>query len=401
MNRLADIVNVALPGKHGLGDAVAPHGPGGGAVRVHRPAVALHVGAGVELGEGVHALGHDTVAVGGVGPLVGKRLQLPGNQCAVGPDVGNDMGADGVADPVGDEGLLPAALQLHQAAAHLGGAPGAQGLVQRVLLVAEAPADIGLDDADLAPGKAQGLPDHPADDMGDLGGADHHHPARLLIGEAAVVLNVAVLDGGGVVPALHLDEAGLLTGGLVIPPANVGVGQDVVRTPLVELGRAVLHGLLNVQDEGQSLILHLDGPDGLGGGHLVLRNNHGHLVAVVADMPVQQLPVRHVLVVGVRGPGMARRGKLDVRRVEAGQDLHNAGDGLRRRRIHGLHKAVGDGGMADLRNQGAAVTEVVHVFGPACGLFIGVYAGHAFADAFAHRVPSFFITTLLPRKRGA
>ena len=55
------------------------------------------------------------MAVGGVGPLVGKRLQLPGDQCAVGPDIGNNVGADGVADPVGDKGLLPAALQLHQA----------------------------------------------------------------------------------------------------------------------------------------------------------------------------------------------------------------------------------------------------------------------------------------------
>ena len=286
VNRLADVVDVALPGEHGLGNAVAPHGPGGGTVRIHRPAVALHIGAGVELGEGVHALGHDAVAVGGVGPLVGKRLQLPGNQGPVGPDIGNNVGADGVADPVGDEGLLPAAFQLHQASSDLRGAPGAQGLVQRVLLVAKSAADVRLDDPDLAPGKAQGLAHHPADDMGNLGGADHHHPARLLVGETAVVFNVAVLNGGGVVPALHPDEAGLLPGGFIIPPADVGVGQDVVLGPLLNLRRAVLHGLLHVQNEGQLLILHLQSPDRLGGGHLVLGDDHRHLVAVVADVPV-------------------------------------------------------------------------------------------------------------------
>ena len=286
MNRLADVVNVALPGEHGLGDAVAPHGPGGGPVRVHRPAVALHIGAGVELREGVHALGHDAVAVGGVGPLVGKRLQLPGNQGAIGPDIGNNVGADGVADPVGDKGLLPAALQLHQSSSDLRGAPGAQGLIQRVLLVAKAAADIGLDDADLAPGNPQGLAHHPADDVGNLGGADHHHPARLLIGEAAVVFDVAVLDGGSVVPALHLDEAGLPPGGFIISPANVRVGQDVVLGPLLNLRRAVLHGFLRIQNKGQLLILHLQSPDRLGGGHLVLSDDHRHLVAVVADVPV-------------------------------------------------------------------------------------------------------------------
>ena len=105
---LGHVVDVALPGPHGLGDAVAPHGPGGGLVGEHAPGVPLHVGAGVELGEGAHALGHHAVAVGGVGPLVGEALDLPGGKGAVGPDPGDDVGADGVADPVVDEGLLPA-----------------------------------------------------------------------------------------------------------------------------------------------------------------------------------------------------------------------------------------------------------------------------------------------------
>ena len=306
------------------------------------------------------------------------------------------MGADGVADAVGDEGLLPAALQLYQAPAHLGAEPRAQGLVQRVLLVAEAAADIGLDDADLAPGDAQGLAHHPADDVGDLGGGDHHHPARLHVGKAAVVLNVAVLDGGGVVPALHADQARLLPGGLIVALADVGVGQDVVREFLMDLGRAVLHGLLYVQHERQLLILHLQRPDRLGGGHLVLGHHRGHLVAVVADVAVQQQAVCHILVGRVRGPGMARRGERNVRHVEAGEDLDHARNSLCRGGVDGLHVTVGDGGMTDLGHQGLPAAEVVHVLGAAGGLLIGVHPDDAFADTFAHRVSSFSMGSFDP-----
>ena len=304
------------------------------------------------------------------------------------------MGADGVADPVGDEGLLPGALQVHQPAPHLGGEPGAQGLVQRVLLVAEAAADVGLDDPYLAPGQAQGLPHHPADDVGDLGGGDHHHPARLLIGKAPVVLDVAVLDRGGVVPPLDLDESRLLDGLLIVAPADVRVLQDVAGAVLVDLGGVRLHGLLGVQNEGQLLVLHLQGPDGLGGGHLVLGDDGGDVVAVVPHMAVQQQPVRHVLVGRVCGPGVSRRGKGIVGRIEAGQDLHHAGDGLRRRGVDGLHVAVGNGGMQDPGHQGASIAQVRHIFGAARGLFIGVHTGDAFADAFAHQASLLFLSPL-------
>ena len=92
-----------------------------------------------------------------------------------------------MADAVGHERLLPGAVDAHGAAAHLRGAVGAQRLVQRILLVAEAAADIGLDNMDIRPRTAQRLSHHAADDMGDLGGGHHHDPAVLLIGEAAVL----------------------------------------------------------------------------------------------------------------------------------------------------------------------------------------------------------------------
>ena len=90
------------------------------------------------------------------------------------------MRADGVAHAVADERLLARAVELDEAAAHDGGEVGAQRLIQRVLLVAEAAADIRLDDAYLAPGDAESLPDDAADDVRDLcGGVDDDAPASM------------------------------------------------------------------------------------------------------------------------------------------------------------------------------------------------------------------------------
>ena len=142
--------------------------------------------------------------------------------------------------------------------------------------------------------------------------------------------------------------------------------------------------------KGQFLILHLQRPYRLHGGHLVLGNHSRHLVAVVTDMAVQQQPVRHILMGRIRGPGMARRWEGNVRYVEAGEDLYHARNGLCRGSVDGLHVAVGNGGVADLGHQGLPATEVVRVLGAAGGLFIGVHPDDALADTVAHRISSFF-----------
>ena len=102
--------------------------------------------------------------------------------------------------------------------------------------------------------------------------------------------------------------------------------EDISGIILVDLRCVRLHGLLNVQHEGQFLVLHLQRPDTLHGRHLVLRDDHSHIVAVVADMAVQQVAVRHILMTGVHGPGVARRGKGNIRYVKTGQHLHHAVD---------------------------------------------------------------------------
>ena len=294
------------------------------------------------------------------------------------------MEPDSMTDAVGNKGLLPGAVHADAASPHLGRAPGAQRLVQGVLLIAEAAADIGLDDLNIRPRAAQGLPHDPADDMGDLGGTDHHYPAVFLVSVAAVVLNVAVLDRGGLIPALHFNQTRLLNGGGIVALADVRVFEDISGIIFVDLRRVRLHGLLSVQHEGQFLILHLQRPDTLHGRHLVLRDDHSHIVAVVADMAVQQVAVRHILMTGVHGPGMARRGKRNIRYVKAGQHLHHAVDGLRRRRIHGLHEAVGDLRVLDPDVQSTGRHPVLVVFCAAGHLVKGIHTGHAFSYCYAH-----------------
>ena len=216
--------------------------------------------------------------------------------------------------------------------------------------------------------------------MGDLGGGHHGDAAVFLIGEAPVILNVAVLHRGGVVPALYLNEARLLNGGLIVALLHVGVLEDVVGKGLVELGRTGLHGLLGVQHQGKLLILHLQSPDALHGGHLVFRNDHGHVVAVAADVPVQKMPVRHVLVSRVHGPGVTGGGEGMLRHVEAGQDLYHARDRLRSGLIHRLHEAVGNGGVPDAYIQRVPGHQILVIFGASGGLVKGVHPDLPFSN---------------------
>ena len=295
------------------------------------------------------------MAVGGIGALIGEHFQLPRHIGAVGPHIGDDMEFDGVTDPVADECILPGDVDLHQPTAQFPADPAAEGLVEGVLLVAEAAADIGLDDADGTPGHADGLTHRAAHDVGDLGGGDDDGLAGLLIGVADEVFDVAVLDRGGGVPLVDADEARLLAGFLIVAFANGGVLQDVVGEFLVDAGLPLLHGFDGVQDEGQLLILHLHQPGRLGTGHLVFGHHRSHVVAIVAHVSVEQKPIRHVLMGLFHGPGVPGRGEGDIGHVEAGEypydprHLHGFGD------VHGFHKPVGNGGAHHTDEQGAPI----------------------------------------------
>ena len=371
---LCAFLRVALVGKRGLRHAVAAHRAGRGPVGEDGIGVALKVGAGIMLVERAQRLCHDRVAVRGVGALVGEAFDLLGGDGAVFAQPRDDMRADGVADTVGDEGLLARAVELDTAAAHLRAAPGAQRLIQRVLLVAEAAADVRLDDADVAPRAADGLTDDAADDVRDLRGAGHDQTAVLLVAEAAVVLDVAVLDRRRLVPALDLNKAGLLDGFRVVACGGGRVLEDVVGELLVQLGRAGLHGLLHVEHERQLLVFDLDGAHGLHGRDLVLRDDGTDVVAVVAHVPVEQVPVGDVLVRRIHRPRVTGGRERDVGHVEAGQDLHDAGDLLRLADVDRLDEAVRDGRVLDPDEQRILRGQIIIVFCPAGRLVEGVDA---------------------------
>ena len=77
---------------------------------------------------------------------------------------------------------------------------------------------------------------------------------------------------------------------------------------------------------------------------------------------------------------MARGGEADIRHVEAGDDLHHAGELFGFGSIDSFHEAVGHGAVQHPGHQGAHRTQIGGVFGGAGDLVPGVHPDHAFAD---------------------
>ena len=368
----------------GLGHTVAAHCASDGTVGVDGVSVALVVVNGVQLSDGASALCNDGVAVGCVCTAVGPLLSLTSDQSAVLTDPGGQVSTDGVTNTVVDEGLFTLALEVDQTAADLGGSPSGQRLVQSVLLVTEAATDVGLDNADLTPGATQSLAGDTTDDVRNLSGGNQDNAACFHVSVNAVVFDVAVLNGGGVVPALDLDQTGLLDSLFQVTLADLGVCQQVAGAGLVDLGSIGLQGLLGIQNEGQFLVLSLDQADCLGSCDSVLCDDDCNIVTVVADMLVQQLTVSNVLMVRIGGPGVAGGGEANVGNVEAGQNLDDAGDSLSSRGVNRLNIAMGDLGVIDLHDQSAIGQQVFYVLGAAGGLVIGIHADCAFAGVLSH-----------------
>ncbi len=101
-----------------------------------------------------------------------------------------------------------------------------------------------------------------------------------------MVFDMAMLNRGGIVPTLHFNKPRLLPGGLIVTLADIGMSQDIVGILLMDLGRPILHGLLHIQHKRKLFVRYLQRPNGLGRSHLVFRDDHRHLIAVVADMAV-------------------------------------------------------------------------------------------------------------------
>ena len=162
------------------------------------------------------------------------------------------------------------------------------------------------------------------------------------------------------------------------------MSQQVAGAVLVDLGSIGLQGLLGIQNEGQLLVLDLDGTQCLVSDDGVLCDDDSDVITVVTDVLVQQLAVSDVLMMGVGGPGVTRGGESDVGNIEAGQDLDDAGHSLSGGGVDGLDEAVGDLGVQDLHDQSIAGQQVLDVLGAAGGLVIGIHADGAFAGVLVH-----------------
>ena len=287
-----------------------------------------------------------------------------------------------------DEDLLAGHAVAHGPPARGQAHGGRQGLHHHVLLVAEAAADVGLDDLHPAPGQAQGLGHDAPDDVGDLGGGVHHHPAvGVHEGVGAHGLDVAVLDDAGLVVALE-DDFRILELGFHVSKLDPEGADDVARPVLVEEGGALLHGVLGGEHVGQHLVLDLDEVQGLLRREQVLGHHRRDGIAHEAGLVGEDQPVLDIPVPGIQGPGVPRRGELDLRQVRGGQYRHHAGQGLGLGGIDARNPGVGMGAAEDLAHQHVPLEEVVRVHGAAGDLGDGIEPLGVFShDLVVHVAP--------------
>ena len=248
--------------------------------------------------------------------------------------------------------------------AELGGQPCGQGFDQNVLLVAEAAAHVGLDDADTRPGNAQRLTAHAAHDVGDLGGADHRDFLSFHVRERVHGFHVTVLHSGHAVMPGHDDRAGC-RGSLIkgaVSQMELGMHDHIARLFLVQTGRAGCHRLIGCGQCRQGFNICLDQPRRTLGADTVTGNHNRNLIAPHADMRVEQLAVTDVLMGRNGRPRVSGGRELNVGHVETGENAHNAGDGLRLGEIKAAHPAACDRCTHDLRDVGVRGDQIGGVF---------------------------------------
>ncbi|MPM74423.1 hypothetical protein SDC9_121411 [bioreactor metagenome] len=275
--------------------------------------------------------------------LIGIAFHLPGDEPSVGTGIGGDMVADRVTHTVAHEGLLAADVEFDESATDLLAAETAERLIERILLVAESAADVWLDQAHAAPRQAKRLPADAAHDMRNLRARDDHQLAKLFLGIANVVFNMAMLDDWRIIPAFDFHETGFLNRFFKIADFIARVREDVVFKTVMQLRGAVLHRFLHIQHKGELFIFHLERADTLIRRNLILRDDHGDIVAVIAHVAIQKQPVRNVLMVRVGRPRMPGRGEGQIWHIKAGQHLDHAGNFFGGAGVDRLDHAVGDG----------------------------------------------------------
>ena len=241
--------------------------------------------------------------IGRVGAGIDACLAVERQQAAVGVGVGGQDVMVLAAVGVGGEALA-AVLEPAQRRPELARRPGERHLLgEQDALVAEAAADVGGDDADLAFVEPEALGEARADDVRLLGGGveDELAQARMPAGDHAASLDRAHDLARG--PELAGDgHGGLGFDGLEVD-VDAGGEEEVVAPGLVHQRRAGLARLQHVDDHGQRVEVELDlGGEvlGLGAGR---GDAHRHRLADVADFAGRQDRLQRGLEAGQRGVG--------------------------------------------------------------------------------------------------
>ncbi len=257
--------------------------------------LAAVVGKIVEAGQDradLAALQAGREGIGGVGAGIDGCLAVERQQATIGIGVGCQNVMVLAAVGVGSEAFA-AILQPAQGCAELAGRPRQRDLLgQKYSFVAEATADIGGDDPDLALAQPQTFREPGAHDVRLLGGGvdDELTEARVPLGDDAAALEGAHGLTGGAQLARHRH------GGLGLDRLEIhirGAGEvEVVAPVLVDERRAGTTRGQHVGNDGQRLEVDFD----FGG---------------------------HVLCLGARGRGTERDQLADVAYLAGGQDrLH-------------------------------------------------------------------------------
>ena len=172
-------------------------------------------------------------------------------------------------------------------------------------------------------------------------------PHVVHVGVGRLVFQMAMLHGRRAVGALNhhvggrkgFVERAVAFEGVLLEQVAVGIYGGL------EHGRTGSQRRFRRGHDREGLIFDFDQMGGLAGGEAVAGHDHGHFVAVIADVLGQQKAVGHVSVRRVHGVGMSGCGKEEARHVIGGEDGLDAGQGQRFRGIDGKDHAVGDGAV--------------------------------------------------------
>ena len=156
---------------------------------------------------------------------------------------------------------------------------------------------------------------------------------------------MAVLHALGPVVLFYLHQPLLLHRVPVSPFTHHkgGMGDDISRFFIVKPGGVLCHGILHGQQGGILLILHLHKPGRPGCRYIILRYNGCYIISIDPYPGIEKFPVRNILMGRFHGPWMAGCWELDVRHIEARDNLHYPRHLQCFFQIKAFYHAVGDG----------------------------------------------------------